>query len=154
MNILIREKDENIDERILFEKEINLFKECPYIFEKDFNNNNFLKFMDYLIENIGITKESKVYFYGKNLRIWSYIIMFAYVDEKIKLFYKGDEIEESLILRLDMKNNGFTSNDILSELEIIEYEKLPEYLKNLYYKDGDQIKLSKLGEIYVKNIRD
>lgn len=154
MKILLKDSNEEIESEIIFDKEIDLLIKTDYIFNDKIDNNSFLKFMDFLLEEIDINKANEVYYFGENNRIWSYIVIFAYIDEKIRLYYKTEEIKESSILRLNMTNNGFTSKDVKKIIELEEYEKMPKYLKNLYYKTENKIYLSKIGEVYVKNIEN
>lgn len=154
MKILLKENEDK--NRIEFDKVIDLREKAKYMYESKIEKNDVLTFIDFLIESIGIDSVNEIYYYGKTPRVWSYILLFGYIDKNIKLFYGEVEIKESSILRLDLKNIGFTSRDLKRELSSQEYEKLPEGLRNLYYKkrDDEKATLSKLGEIYVENIKN
>lgn len=154
MKILLKEYEN--ESTITFDKIIDLVVETKYMYKTKIEKNDILTFIDFLITEVGINSLNEIYYYGKNPRVWSYILLFGYIDKNIKLFYKETEIKESSILRLDLKNIGFVSEDLKKELSLQEYERLPEGLKNLYYKNKEEERasLSKLGEIYVKNIKN
>ena len=129
MKILL--KDYENESTIIFDKVIDLKEDSKYMYKTNVEKNDILTFIDFLIVNIGIDSPKEIYYYGKNPRVWSYILLFGYIDKNIKLFYKESEVKESNILRLDLKNIGFVSEDLKKELALQEYERLPEGLKNL-----------------------
>lgn len=155
MNIVLYDESKNLKfEKIENKKEINLKKTVDYLYEKEINNNYFLNFMDFLLEQIDINQENKIYYYGESKRVWSYLLLFSYISENVKLFYKLKEIKDNNILKLNLKNVGFKSKDLKKEVSAEEVEKFPDYIKNLYHKKEDKFILSKIGEVYAKNIED
>ena len=158
MKILLKEFEEKSYNEITFDQILYLPENVKFMYEEKINNNDILKFLDFLLEKIEISNENQIYYFSNNPRVWSYIILFSYINKNIRLFYKTQEIKESNILRLDLKNIGFTHKDLKKNLSMQEYEKLPDFLRNLYYCENidteKKVTLSKIGEIYVENIKN
>ena len=145
MNIVLYDESKNLKfEKIETDKEINLKESVDYLYDKEINNNHFLKFMDFLLEKVDINQENKIYYYGESKRIWSYLLLFSYISENIKLFYKTEEVKGNNILKLNLKNEVFAE----------KFEEFPDYIKNLYHKKEGRFILSKIGEVYAKNIEN
>ncbi len=155
MNIVLYDESKNLKfEKIETDKEINLKESVDYLYDKEINNNHFLKFMDFLLEKVDINQENKIYYYGESKRIWSYLLLFSYISENIKLFYKTEEVKGNNILKLNLKNIGFKSGDLKKEVFAEKFEEFPDYIKNLYHKKEGRFILSKIGEVYAKNIEN
>lgn len=154
MKILLKEYKEEKHEELKFDKILDLSEKISYMYKEKIENNDILKFIDFLIEEIGVDSFKEVYYFNRNIRIWSYIIIFSCINENINLYYTNKKIEKENLLKLNLKNIGLISENLKKKISVQEYEKFPQIIKNLYYKDGENIILSKLGEIYVKNIKN
>ena len=139
-----------------YDIEIYLENQVEYLNNKKINKNEILKFLDYLYGKIDISKNTDIYYFGENLRMWSSLLLFSYIDEKIRLFHRDREVKESNLLRLNLENIGLEEENIKNILSKEEYNSLPEFIKNLYY-DNENIKeceLSEIGKLYVENIKN
>lgn len=140
----------------IYDIEIYLENQVEYLNNEKINKNEILKFLDYLYGKIDISKNTDVYYFGENLRMWSSLLLFSYIDEKIRLFHQDREVKESNLLRLNLENIGLEKENIKNILSKEEYNSLPEFIKNLYY-DNENMKeceLSEIGKLYVKNIKN
>ena len=139
-----------------YDIEIYLENQVEYLNNKKINKNEILKFLDYLYWKIDISKNTDIYYFGENLRMWSSLLLFSYIDEKIRLFHRDREVKESNLLRLNLENIGLEEENIKNILSKEEYNSLPEFIKNLYY-DNENMKeceLSEIGKLYVENIKN
>ena len=139
-----------------YDIEIYLENQVEYVNNKKINKNEILKFLDYLYGKIDISKNTDIYYFGENLRMWSSLLLFSYIDEKIRLFHRDREVKESNLLRLNLENIGLEEENIKNILSKEEYNSLPEFIKNLYY-DNENMKeceLSEIGKLYVENIKN
>lgn len=139
-----------------YDIEIYLENQVEYLNNKKINKNEILKFLDYLYGKIDISKNTDIYYFGENLRMWSSLLLFSYIDEKIRLFHRDREVKESNLLRLNLENIGLEEENIKNILSKEEYNSLPEFIKNLYY-DNENMKeceLSEIGKLYVENIKN
>lgn len=155
MKIILYDNNENKlkIENIKCDEKIDLKKETEYVYTKNISNNDFLRFMNFLFVKIDKTFETEIAYFGENKRIWSYLTLFSYIAGTVRLFYETEEVRNNGILNLSLKNVGFKSKDLKEKLTIEEFEELPEYIRNLYYKNKDEIKLSEMGEKYATNIK-
>ena len=144
-----------------YDIEIYLENQVEYLNNKKINKNEILKFLDYLYEKIGriqnkVQDNIEIHYFGENLRMWSSLLLFSYIDEKIRLFHRDREVKESNLLRLNLENIGLEEENIKNILSKEEYNSLPEFIKNLYY-DNENMKeceLSEIGKLYVENIKN
>lgn len=143
-------KNDNYDIEIYLESQIE------YLNNEKIDKNEILKFLDYLYGKIDISKNTDVYYFGENLRMWSSLLLFSYIDEKIRLFHLDREVKESNLLRLNLENIGLEEENIKNILSKEEYNSLPEFIKNLYYDNEniEECKLSEIGKLYVENIKN
>ena len=116
-----------------YDVEIYLESQIEYLNNEKIDKNEILKFLDYLYGKIDISKNTDVYYFGENLRMWSSLLLFSYIDEKIRLFQLDREVKESNLLRLNLENIGLEEENIKNILSKEEYNSLPEFIKNLYY---------------------
>ena len=137
-----------------YDVEIYLESQIEYLNNEKIDKNEILKFLDYLYGKIDISKNTDVYYFGENLRMWSSLLLFSYIDEKIRLFQLDREVKESNLLRLNLENIGLEEENIKNILSKEEYNSLPEFIKNLYYENLEEYKLSEIGKDYVKNIKN
>ena len=139
-----------------YDIEIYLENQVEYLNNKKINKNEILKFLDYLYGKIDTSKNTDVYYFGENLRMWSSLLLFSYIDEKIRLFHLDREVKESNLLRLNLENIGLEEENIKNILSKEEYNSLPEFIKNLYYdnENMEECKLSEIGKLYVENIKN
>ena len=88
--------------------------------------------------------------------MWFSLLLFSYIDEKIRLFHLDREVKESNLLRLNLENIGLEEENIKNILSKEEYNSLPEFIKNLYYDNEniEECKLSEIGKLYVENIKN
>ena len=130
--------------------------QVEYLNNEKIDKNEILKFLDYLYGKIDISKNTDVYYFGENLRMWSSLLLFSYIDEKIRLFHLDREVKESNLLRLNLENIGLEEENIKNILSKEEYNSLPEFIKNLYYdnENMEECKLSEIGKLYVENIKN
>lgn len=157
MKILIIENDRGLEEAkktgLEFEEIIDISKETPYIISENISNDEKLKFLDFLIERISLDKKLGIHYFGEELRVWSYLSIFSTLGKDIVLFYRDEKIEDRKVPILNLNYNGIDAKQLKKELEIEEYSVLPENIKSLYYNIENKMNLSKLGEIYVRNIK-
>lgn len=157
MEILLYDDENNRNSENLeakYDLEINLTKSKANIYEKEVNKNTILNFLDFLIVKIDLKKEKKLNYIGTNRRVWTYLLIFSYITEKITIKYKGNLVKESKILNLNFKNL-IDENILKNRITKDEYEKIPKILQNLYYFfENDKFILSKIGEVYVQNIKN
>jgi hypothetical protein len=139
-----------------YDVEIYLESQIEYLNNEKIDKNEILKFLDYLYGKIDISKNTDVYYFGENLRMWSSLLLFSYIDEKIRLFQLDREVKESNLLRLNLENIGLEEENIKNILSKEEYNSLPEFIKNLYYdnENMEECKLSEIGKLYVENIKN
>lgn len=139
-----------------YDVEIYLENQVEYLNNEKIDKNEILKFLDYLYGKIDISKNTDVYYFGENLRMWSSLLLFSYIDEKIRLFHLDREVKESNLLRLNLENIGLEEENIKNILSKEEYNSLPEFIKNLYYdnENMEECKLSEIGKLYVENIKN
>ena len=139
-----------------YDVEIYLENQVEYLNNEKIDKNEILKFLDYLYGKIDISKNTDVYYFGENLRMWSSLLLFSYIDEKIRLFHLDREVKESNLLRLNLENIGLEEENIKNILSKEEYNSLPEFIKNLYYDNEniEECKLSEIGKLYVENIKN
>ena len=139
-----------------YDVEIYLESQIEYLNNEKIDKNEILKFLDYLYGKIDISKNTDVYYFGENLRMWSSLLLFSYIDEKIRLFHLDREVKESNLLRLNLENIGLEEENIKNILSKEEYNSLPEFIKNLYYdnENMEECKLSEIGKLYVENIKN
>jgi hypothetical protein len=139
-----------------YDVEIYLESQIEYLNNEKIDKNEILKFLDYLYVKIDISKNTDVYYFGENLRMWSSLLLFSYIDEKIRLFHLDREVKESNLLRLNLENIGLEEENIKNILSKEEYNSLPEFIKNLYYdnENMEECKLSEIGKLYVENIKN
>ena len=139
-----------------YDIEIYLESQIEYLNNEKIDKNEILKFLDYLYVKIDISKNTDVYYFGENLRMWSSLLLFSYIDEKIRLFHLDREVKESNLLRLNLENIGLEEENIKNILSKEEYNSLPEFIKNLYYDNEniEECKLSEIGKLYVENIKN
>lgn len=139
-----------------YDIEIYLESQIEYLNNEKIDKNEILKFLDYLYGKIDISKNTDVYYFGENLRMWSSLLLFSYIDEKIRLFHLDREVKESNLLRLNLENIGLEEENIKNILSKEEYNSLPEFIKNLYYDNEniEECKLSEIGKLYVENIKN
>ena len=139
-----------------YDIEIYLESQIEYLNNEKIDKNEILKFLDYLYVKIDISKNTDVYYFGENLRMWSSLLLFSYIDEKIRLFHRDREVKESNLLRLNLENIGLEEENIKNILSKEEYNSLPEFIKNLYYdnENMEECKLSEIGKLYVENIKN
>ena len=137
-----------------YDVEIYLESQIEYLNNEKIDKNEILKFLDYLYGKIDISKNTDVYYFGENLRMWSSLLLFSYIDEKIRLFQLDREVKESNLLRLNLENIGLEEENIKNILSKEEYNSLPELIKNFYYENLEEYKLSEIGKDYVKNIKN
>ena len=139
-----------------YDGEIYLESQIEYLNNEKIDKNEILKFLDYLYGKIDISKNTDVYYFGENLRMWSSLLLFSYIDEKIRLFHLDREVKESNLLRLNLENIGLEEENIKNILSKEEYNSLPEFIKNLYYdnENMEECKLSEIGKLYVENIKN
>lgn len=139
-----------------YDVEIYLESQIGYLNNEKIDKNEILKFLDYLYGKIDISKNTDVYYFGENLRMWFSLLLFSYIDEKIRLFHLDREVKESNLLRLNLENIGLEEENIKNILSKEEYNSLPEFIKNLYYdnENMEECKLSEIGKLYVENIKN
>lgn len=139
-----------------YDIEIYLENQVEYLNNEKIDKNEILKFLDYLYGKIDTSKNTDVYYFGENLRMWSSLLLFSYIDEKIRLFHLDREVKESNLLRLNLENIGLEEENIKNILSKEEYNSLPEFIKNLYYdnENMEECKLSEIGKLYVENIKN
>lgn len=139
-----------------YDVEIYLESQIEYLNNEKIDKNEILKFLDYLYGKIDISKNTDVYYFGENLRMWFSLLLFSYIDEKIRLFHLDREVKESNLLRLNLENIGLEEENIKNILSKEEYNSLPEFIKNLYYDNEniEECKLSEIGKLYVENIKN
>lgn len=139
-----------------YDIEIYLENQVEYLNNEKIDKNEILKFLDYLYGKIDISKNTDVYYFGENLRMWSSLLLFSYIDEKIRLFHLDREVKESNLLKLNLENIGLEEENIKNILSKEEYNSLPEFIKNLYYdnENMEECKLSEIGKLYVENIKN
>ena len=139
-----------------YDVEIYLESQIEYLNNEKIDKNEILKFLDYLYGKIDISKNTDVYYFGENLRMWFSLLLFSYIDEKIRLFHLDREVKESNLLRLNLENIGLEEENIKNILSKEEYNSLPEFIKNLYYdnENMEECKLSEIGKLYVENIKN
>ena len=89
-----------------YDIEIYLENQVEYLNNEKIDKNEILKFLDYLYGKIDTSKNTDVYYFGENLRMWSSLLLFSYIDEKIRLFHLDREVKESNLLRLNLENIG------------------------------------------------
>ena len=139
-----------------YDVEIYLESQIEYLNNEKIDKNEILKFLDYLYGKIDISKNTDVYYFGENLRMWFSLLLFSYIDEKIRLFHLDREVKESNLLILNLENIGLEEENIKNILSKEEYNSLPEFIKNLYYDNEniEECKLSEIGKLYVENIKN
>lgn len=146
-------KNKNYDLIIFLEDEID------YLNSEKVDKNKILKFLDYLYEKVEIVQNRvqnniEIHYFGENLRVWSYLLLFSYTRETKRLFQKNREVKESNLLRLDLDNIGLDIENIKNKISKKEYSNLPELIKNFYYENLEECELSEIGKDYVKNIKN
>ena len=146
-------KNKNYDLIIFLEDEID------YLNSEKVDKNKILKFLDYLYEKIErvqnrVQNNIEIHYFGENLRVWSYLLLFSYTRETKRLFQKNREVKESNLLRLDLDNIGLDIENIKNKISKKEYSNLPELIKNFYYENLEECELSEIGKDYVKNIKN
>ena len=95
-----------------YDVEIYLESQIENLNNEKIDKNDILKFLDYLYVKIDISKNTDVYYFGENLRMWSSLLLFSYIDEKIRLFHLDREVKESNLLRLNLENIGLEEENI------------------------------------------
>lgn len=146
-------KNKNYDLIIFLEDEID------YLNSEKVDKNKILKFLDYLYEKVErvqnrVQNNIEIHYFGENLRVWSYLLLFSYTRETKRLFQKNREVKESNLLRLDLDNIGLDIENIKNKISKKEYSNLPELIKNFYYENLEECELSEIGKDYVKNIKN
>lgn len=142
-------ENKNYDLIIFLEDEID------YLNSEKVDKNKILKFLDYLYEKIErVQNNIEIHYFGENLRVWSYLLLFSYTHESKRLFQKNREVKESNLLRLGLDNIGLDIKDIKNKISKREYSNLPELIKNFYYENLEECELSEIGKDYVKNIKN
>lgn len=160
MKILLYDDKKRLEEEkisIEMDKKICLFDSIPIIYEKNISKDSMLILLDFLLDLIPLDIENEFYYYGSHPRVWAYLLIFAYIDNKISMYYKEKLVEESCLLKLNLKNMNYGSEKIQEFLVHEEYIRLPEFIRNLYYNKAEtdsRHRLSKAGKIYVKNIKN
>lgn len=139
-----------------YDKMIYLSEQFPVILQKECSHNECLSFLDFLLTEISVEETQEIYYFGKDARVWAYLLLFSYMSPTFLLYNREEEIEESQLLCLEARNEGMKATDMKSEFSEEDYQGLPPYIQNLYYYDEKREKacLSKVGELYVKNIRN
>ena len=142
-------ENKNYDLIIFLEDEID------YLNSEKVDKNKILKFLDYLYEKIErVQNNIEIHYFGENLRVWLYLLLFSYTHESKRLFHKNREVKESNLLRLGLDNIGLDIKDIKNKISKREYSNLPELIKNFYYENLEECELSEIGKDYVKNIKN
>lgn len=158
MKILLYDEIEDkvgLETEYLYEIKINLKEEFPSIYQKSVTKEEALKFLEFLMGKVNINKKNVLNYVGSTRRVWSYLLIFAFLTEKTQIKYRERLVEESKILKLNLEPVGYSEKDLKKMTDKESYEKLPNILKNLYFCiDSNTYKLSKVGDLYAENLKN